>query len=927
MRRLTILVFFILLSCSKDSPIPDAVVTTPEPTITKFTLAVAASEGGGVNTSGGTYNENTNVSVTATPAEGYAFSGWSGDASGSTNPLSVSITGNKDITASFIRLQYSLGVNIIGSGTVSQVLVESTEKNTDYDSFSTVRLTATPETGWIFYGWSGSTTETTSEIDVVMEGTKAVTATFEEQLNQVIGVDDVFFGIGKWKIRKPKGSSGSGNTVDESSKQMLANCEISSIIFRTDGSFTIATGTTTVTGQFIIDSNTTISLTQAQSPFGTITNLVLTNNFISFSIQLADGCSEETNGERDGDYNEDTDTSLPPVISLVGESIINIELGSTFTDPGATATDNIDGDLTSSITASGTVNTATEGTYTIVYSVSDADGNIASVSRTVIVSLDLPPTITLTGSSTITLLVGDTYIENGCVATDNEDGDLTSSIITTGTVDTSTVGTYTLVYSITDSASNIVSTTRTVIVNSSLDTTPPVITLTGSSTINLNVGDNWQDTGGTANDNVDGDLTFSMSASYPVDSTFSSVSEYNTLTFTATGTYIITYSVSDAAGNTTTVDRIIIVSAISNTTACTISGQNIGGGQSQTVTLTNAISDITFTVNSSCQENLQEEVLGLPTGVTMNFSDNTAIISGTPTGQTGDYSYVVNWYSSTSSFTLGGTITVVAGSTTSTSTTSSTTADTTAPVITLTGSSTINLTVGETFTDPGATATDDVDGDLTSSISITDPGAFTSTAGTYTISYSVSDAAGNAATVVQRTIIVSVAADTTAPVITLVGASTLLLGTIINLTVGDVWVDPGATATDDVDGDLTSSISVSGSVDTSSTGTYTLSYNVSDAAGNAATQVERTIIVSAAADTTPPVITLTGSSTINLNVGDTFTDPGATATDDIDGNITSSISISGSVDTSTAGTYTLSYNVSDAAGNAATEVQRTITVQ
>ena len=119
------------------------------------------------------------------------------------------------------------------------------------------------------------------------------------------------------------------------------------------------------------------------------------------------------------------------------------------------------------------------------------------------------------------------------------------------------------------------------------------------------------------------------------------------------------------------VQRTVIVSVATNSANCTISGQNIGGGQSQTVTLTNAISDITFTVNSSCQENLQEEVLGLPTGVTMNFSDNTAIISGTPTGQTGDYSYVVNWYSSTSSFTLGGTITVVASSTTSTSTNSS----------------------------------------------------------------------------------------------------------------------------------------------------------------------------------------------------------------------------------------------------------------
>ena len=45
MRRLTLFVFFILLACSKDSPIPDAVVTTPEKSVTKFTLVVAASEG------------------------------------------------------------------------------------------------------------------------------------------------------------------------------------------------------------------------------------------------------------------------------------------------------------------------------------------------------------------------------------------------------------------------------------------------------------------------------------------------------------------------------------------------------------------------------------------------------------------------------------------------------------------------------------------------------------------------------------------------------------------------------------------------------------------------------------------------------------------------------------------------------------------
>ncbi|WP_299098055.1 immunoglobulin-like domain-containing protein [uncultured Winogradskyella sp.] len=162
--------------------------------------------------------------------------------------------------------------------------------------------------------------------------------------------------------------------------------------------------------------------------------------------------------------------------------------------------------------------------------------------------------------------------------------------------------------------------------------------------------------------------------------------------------------------------------------------------------------------------------------------------------------------------------------------------------------------------------------------------------------------------------------DTTAPVITLTGAST------INLEVGDTYSELGATATDNIDGNLTSSIVITGTVNTNSAGTYTKYYNVSDAAGNAATQRTRTIIVTEPADTTAPVITLTGASTINLEVGDAYNELGATATDNVDGNLTSSIVITGTVNTNSAGTYTKYYNVSDAAGNAATQRTRSIVV-
>ncbi|MEO9571777.1 MAG: S8 family serine peptidase [Polaribacter sp.] len=86
------------------------------------------------------------------------------------------------------------------------------------------------------------------------------------------------------------------------------------------------------------------------------------------------------------------------------------------------------------------------------------------------------------------------------------------------------------------------------------------------------------------------------------------------------------------------------------------------------------------------------------------------------------------------------------------------------------------------------------------------------------------------------------------------------------------------------------------------------------------------VIASSGPDTIAPVITLNGASIINLNVGDTYNELGATATDNVDGNLTSSIVITGSVNTTLAGTYVINYNVSDTAGNPATQVSRTVNV-
>jgi hypothetical protein len=75
-----------------------------------------------------------------------------------------------------------------------------------------------------------------------------------------------------------------------------------------------------------------------------------------------------------------------------------------------------------------------------------------------------PPTITLIGDPSITLSVGDTYEEQGATATDDTDGDITGNIQITGTVDTTTVGIYTVTYTVTDSAGNVGEATREVVV-------------------------------------------------------------------------------------------------------------------------------------------------------------------------------------------------------------------------------------------------------------------------------------------------------------------------------------------------------------------------------------------------------------------------------------------------------------------------------
>ena len=211
-----------------------------------------------------------------------------------------------------------------------------------------------------------------------------------------------------------------------------------------------------------------------------------------------------------------------------------------------------------------------------------------------------------------------------------------------------------------------------------------------------------------------------------------------------------------------------------------------------------------------------------------------------------------------------------------------------------------------------ATASDNID-ETTPSLITVESDVDSDTAGTYTVIYRVSDSSGNAADQKTRTVVVS---DTTKPVITITGGD-------IDHEQGTPYTDLGATASDSIDGDITSLITVESDVDSDTAGTYTVIYRVSDSSGNAADQKTRTVVVS---DTTKPVITITGGD-IDHEQGTPYMDLGATASDNIDGDITSLITVESDVDSDTAaGTYTVIYRVSDSSGNAADQKTRTVVV-
>ena len=153
--------------------------------------SVVPTDGGSIEPLSGMYNQETEIILTAIPAEGYILKNWSGCVSGIENPVKVTMSEDRFVTAVFEKIKYSLTINIQGNGNVYQEVILNKSKS-EHEIGTTIQLTAVPDEDWRFTEWSGDYSGSDNPLVITMNEPMNLTANFETDLEKTYIPDDKF---------------------------------------------------------------------------------------------------------------------------------------------------------------------------------------------------------------------------------------------------------------------------------------------------------------------------------------------------------------------------------------------------------------------------------------------------------------------------------------------------------------------------------------------------------------------------------------------------------------------------------------------------------------------------------------------------------------------------------------------------------------
>ena len=535
---------------------------------------------------------------------------------------------------------------------------------------------------------------------------------------------------------------------------------------------------------------------------------------------------------------------LPPVITLLGDNPFNLTPGYEYIEPGATATDTIDGDLTVTLPPLD-FSTAAEAIYHLEYTATDAAGNTTTVTRELIIKDDPNrPFITLIDGESLVHEAGEPFVDPGVIVTNGRGHDLDESIVTvTGDVDHTALGTYTLSYDYDDNGNTASTIHREVTV---VDTTAPKITLEGGTHYRASIGATFSEPGYTVTDNLDTDLTAQV-------------------LFISDGEQPVVHWEFDETDGDVAKDLMNGIDGTLRNFPTPLADNWVAGKYG------NALK---FDANNASYVSLPGTgVLDLPEltiSVWINTDDilrNMFIFEKTA-DNTLNSQYNLH-FDSQDEFLFR-----------------------------------INDGIS-TFKDAKITTSDEFLADQWEHIAVTYDG-------------SVQRVFINTVLVAQVQQDITLPLSPTGP--SYIGAFAPGDGYHFTGLMDDLKIYDKAIPEDQIN-----SIRSRSGVDTSKEqkSPFTLSYTSTDSNGNSTT-VYRKVVVSD--DDEPPVLTLSGSAIVHLEIGEEFIDEKAIAIDEVDQNLTPFVEINGTVDTSKAGTYIITYDVMDYSYNKAEQVSRTVIV-